>query len=145
MWNLMVVFIGLKEKTYRYSKGSYSTLGFYSPAWYLVIDRLRNAASSISFVVSVTIEHLQCTTKQQTFPALFSWQFSEFSILELKWNSVSQCRAHRIPHFLILWWAFLEKKKKTCWNMHHNQSDEQPMEKAFKYLRISVVENSTIF
>lgn len=29
--------------------------------------------------------------------------------------------------------------------MHRNQSDEQPMEEAFKYLRISVVENSTIF
>lgn len=80
----MVIFIGLKEKTYRYSKGSYSTPGFYSPACYLVSDRLRNAASSISFVVSVTIEHMRCTAKQQTFPALFSWQFSEFSILELK-------------------------------------------------------------
>lgn len=49
-------------------------------------DRLRNAAASISLValVLVAIEHMQRETKQQTSPALFSWQFSEFGTLELK-------------------------------------------------------------
>lgn len=79
------LFIKLEEKTCRYSEGSYSSTGFYSSACLLVSDRLRNAASSISFVFLVTIEHMQHTAKHKHFLLFFfPWQFSEFDILELK-------------------------------------------------------------